>query len=583
MGSAKPHFTVPIFISLNDWAQRRITLPDYIKHQFEICSFPDADLFIKDVLLRKGRALVIFDGLDEVNQENDRRQEIIRAITDFTNQYSYSKNKFLITCRVAATDYSFDRFSYVEIADFTYKQIKSFVSKWFSDQPEKGYRFISEISDRKHSGLRELAQTPILLNLLCLGYDETLTFPPRLVDIYQEAIDALLKKWDATRNIKRDETYQGLSSIRKQHLLAKIAAEYFETGQIFFYENDLTRKVEKFLQTLPDSKMQEVDAEIVVKAIEAQHGILVERAHRIHSFSHLTFQEFFTSRYIIDNFSFNQLGQMMGHLLDKRWHEVFIMSASLLSNADQFFRDFGIYINNYLSKTKQLKKFGKEYLTQMSSISCAQRALVFDISLQRNLNIKQDIERALTVIADIQDSVDNESLKNVPVRARENLFLFQNLYEKFATPKSFVEYLKIPIQNLQTQLSSLFVATDYEHIQISIRMIDTHLKLISKRFLEISYEGNIDSSFYLSLEKERLNQLTKMVWSSLSVIKDNLEVINNTVGLRISSLPPHWPIIDLSQSEVENFIYLNTLLVECVKVAAISDREKTLLKMFLQY
>ena len=571
---------VPIFVSLNDWAQRKITLHDYIKHQFEICSFPDADLFIKDVLLRKGRALVVFDGLDEVNEENDRRQETIRTITDFTNQYS--KNKFLITCRVAATDYSFDRFSYVEIADFTRKQIESFASKWFSTQPEKGKRFISELSDQKYSRLRELAQTPILLNLLCLSYDETLTFPPRLVDIYQEAIDALLKKWDASRNIRRDEVYHGLSSVRKQHLLAQIAAEYFEKGEIFFYEDDLTKRVEKFIRTLPDSKTTEVDASVVVKAMEAQHGILVERAHRIHSFSHLTFQEFFTSRYIIENYSDKQLGQIMLNLPDTRWHEIFIMSASLLSNADQFFGNFRLYIKQYLSETPRLKKFSNIYLSKMSSLNCAQRVLVFDTALQRNLSILQDVRDACSVVADIQKLIDKEDLKNVPIVARKNLSVFQNLYDKFSEPKGFVEYLKIPIQNLQTILFSLFVVPEDIDVRVSIQVIDKNLKLISKRFLEISYAGNADSRFYLSLEKERLNQLEKAISNSLNVIKENLEVINNAMGLKISSLPPHWPIVNLSQSEVESFIYLNTLLVECVNVAAVSDREKILSEMCLQ-
>jgi hypothetical protein len=336
------------------------------------------------------------------------------------------------------------------------------------------------------------------------------------------------------------------------------------------------------MQTLPDSKSQEVDAGVIVKAIEAQHGILVERAYRIYSFSHLTFQEFFTSRYIIDNYSDKQLGQMMQHMLDSRWHEIFIMSASLLSNADQFFGKFRRYVKQYLSQTTRLKKFGNEYLSQMSSINCAQRVLVFDISLQRNLSILQDIEQALSVIADIQKSIDEENLKNVPVKAKKNLFLFQDLYEKFAAPKNFVEYLKIPIQNLQIPLSSLFVASEYAHVQLCIQKIDTHLKLTAKRFLEISYTGNADSSVYLSLEKERLDQLTKTVRNSLEVIRENLEAINSTVGVKISSLPPHWPIVDLSQAEVEDFIYLNTLLVECVNIAAVSDREKTLLKMFLQ-
>jgi predicted NACHT family NTPase len=71
--------------------------------------------------------------------------------------------------------------------------------------------FVDELKKPEHKGLRELATTPILLNLLCLNFDETLTFPIRKSEIYQEAIDALLKKWDSSRNIRRDEIYHGLS------------------------------------------------------------------------------------------------------------------------------------------------------------------------------------------------------------------------------------------------------------------------------------------------------------------------------------------------------------------------------------
>jgi len=196
---------IPIFVSLNDWANSKEGLKPFIERQFEICDFPDAETFIEEALLKKGRAIILFDGLDEVNEGNNKRNEITRFITDFTNQYP--KNKYLITCRVAATDYSFERFSYVEIADFTNEQVNIFVKKWFNSQQEKGERFLKEIAKSEHRGLRELAQVPILLNLLCLNFDETLTFPPRQSEIYQEAIDALLKKWDSSRNIKRDNRH----------------------------------------------------------------------------------------------------------------------------------------------------------------------------------------------------------------------------------------------------------------------------------------------------------------------------------------------------------------------------------------
>jgi predicted NACHT family NTPase len=42
----------------------------------------------------------------------------------------------------------------------------------------------------------------------------------------------------------------------------------------------------------------QLDSEAVLKSIEWQHGLLVERSRRIYSFSHLTFQEYFTARHI---------------------------------------------------------------------------------------------------------------------------------------------------------------------------------------------------------------------------------------------------------------------------------------------
>jgi predicted NACHT family NTPase len=56
---------IPIFVSLIDWAQSGKELIDYIGHQFEISSIPSANVFILEGLLTKGRAIVLFDGLDE--------------------------------------------------------------------------------------------------------------------------------------------------------------------------------------------------------------------------------------------------------------------------------------------------------------------------------------------------------------------------------------------------------------------------------------------------------------------------------------------------------------------------------------
>ena len=80
-----------------------------------------------------------------------------------------------------------------------------------------------------------------------------------------------------------------------------------------------------------------LDSAAVLKGIEAQHGILVERAKRIYSFSHLTFQEYFTARYIVSpdpqrlDMAFQQL---VVRIANKQWREVFLIAVEMLPNAD---------------------------------------------------------------------------------------------------------------------------------------------------------------------------------------------------------------------------------------------------------
>lgn len=343
---------IPIFIALKEWADSEMDLQSFIVKQFEICSFPDARLFIENIL-NDGKAIMLFDGLDEVNHENQQRVKLVTSIKNFIDQFD--KNQFLITCRIAASDYSFENFTYVEIADFNDDQIKTFVSKWFSNNLAKKEKFLVEIEDKDNEGLKELASIPLLLTLLCLAFDETMAFPQRRVEIYEEATEALLKKWDTSRNIKRDDIYRKLSLGRKRQLLARVAAETFEDGEYFIQQDRLVNKIIAYLTNLPPSDIgEDIDGEIVLKSLEAQHGLLIERAWKIYSFSHLTFHEYFTAKYIADNANNGALEGLITHIEDNRWREVLLLTASLLDNADIFFE---IFIKNVRQKVLQHEGF----------------------------------------------------------------------------------------------------------------------------------------------------------------------------------------------------------------------------------
>jgi hypothetical protein len=409
---------IPIFISLKEWADSGAELMPFIAERFDICDFPAAQPFVEE-LLKSGSAIMLFDGLDEVNQESGQRDKQTRAMNNFVEKYD--RTQCLITCRLAASDYSFKPFFYVEIADFTEKQIETFVGNWFRKEGEKDEetcrRFLAEFAKNDNKGLRDLARTPLLLTLLCLAFNETLTFPQRRVEIYEEALDALLKKWDSSRRIKRDEVYRKLSLGHKENMLARIAAETFERNEYFIPQKELERLITDHVKNIPPHDTDEAaDGEVILKAIAAQHGIFVERAHGIYSFSHLTFQEYFTAKYIVANAAKGTLTNLVRtHCMDGRWREVFLLTTSLLPDASEFMLTFRRGIDELLEGDKKLNSLLAWADKKSASIQAASwvvrpyylfvdlyypsldRALdrALDLALALDLDLDRDLDLAL--------------------------------------------------------------------------------------------------------------------------------------------------------------------------------------------
>ena len=189
--------------------------------------------------------------LDEVSAGNGRRDQVIQALRDFSNKHD--ANKIVITCRVAATEYVFEGFEYVEMADFTPEQVQRFITNWFGDEPALGEQMLAELGKSENEGILELTQNPLLLTLLCIAYEETLAFPARRVEVYEDAIDALLRKWDTSRRIKRDEIYRKLSLGRKRQMLARIAYETFRQGEYFIPQRKLEKMIVAYLARVPEA------------------------------------------------------------------------------------------------------------------------------------------------------------------------------------------------------------------------------------------------------------------------------------------------------------------------------------------
>jgi len=339
------HGCIPVFIELKRFTSCDINIENFIAEEFRICGFPEPNQFTAKAL-EEGKLLILLDSLDEVPTKNSTN--VISQIQDFVD--TYDKNRFITSCRVAAYRHNFRRFTDVAMADFDDIQIENFINNWFSSKPDVGKECWEKLKSNEYTAAKELTQTPLLLTLVCLLYQRSGKIPTNRATLYERALRVLLEEWAGEKGIHQEDLYKGLDTKRKEMILSEIAHDAFEEDRLFLPRREIADKIEKLLaEMLPDEKF--INGIDVLKSIEVQHGVLVERADSIYSFSHLTLQEYLTAQYIDDHRKIEKL--VTEHLTDERWQEVFLLVAGLMrGGADELLLLIDKEAQNYINTPK---------------------------------------------------------------------------------------------------------------------------------------------------------------------------------------------------------------------------------------
>jgi predicted NACHT family NTPase len=151
-------------------------------------------------------------------------------------------------------------------------------------------------------------------------------------------------------------------------------------------------------------KLPITQGKVVLQSIENQHGLLVERAQGIYSFSHLTFQEYLTAKEIIsksDNIS--ALKIWLENITEKRWREVFLLLADLLyllPSADNLLLLMKEKIDGIIAKNVKLQEFitwvhQKSLAVSSSYRPVAVRAFYCTLDYEANLRFDRNFIHSL--------------------------------------------------------------------------------------------------------------------------------------------------------------------------------------------
>jgi NACHT domain len=357
---------IPIFIRLSAYATecehiKEVTnnthflLLDYLKQTLMRLRIPGVEQWILSQLAN-GHCLILLDGLDEVSNLETRHQvqeAIATFIHDYQDQIHPDFNRFIITSRVAGYDQAaFPDYPHYMIAELTSEQIDGFLPRWcrvsirqdrnIINNVEKKYRetIITaaeqmanrlKLAVKDQSGIRELAENPLLLTLLAVMQQNSIELPRQRVELYTVVTRTLLEN----RNIAKG--LPPIPELLAVDRLGPLAFEMQETGNSFAQQNEVISSLKQVIAEEGGTEQDVInEATSFLRRLRERGGIFVFRAGDYLGFFHRTFQEYFAARHLlhlIDNDPDNCIPDFIrrSRFKDEIWRETFLLAVAYKS------------------------------------------------------------------------------------------------------------------------------------------------------------------------------------------------------------------------------------------------------------
>jgi hypothetical protein len=236
--------------------------------------------------INKSNALLLLDGLDEIQPELRQRTE--NSVVHLARKCEGAR--LILSCRSGDYNRSIAGFDSVEICPLDSGQIRQIVDRW-SSRPDD---FMSALA-RLPFG--DLANRPLFLCELILLFEKRGFIPSQPASVYRRVILLALEEWDAQKGLHRRSQYSNFDPECKLEFLANLAF-------LLTFELEAKALTSKTLEDLYHDIRDNFDlpageAQEVIGELETHTGIIVEAGFDQWEFSHLSIQEYLAAHYLV--------------------------------------------------------------------------------------------------------------------------------------------------------------------------------------------------------------------------------------------------------------------------------------------
>ena len=294
---------IPFFIPLKEFMPTYPSLLDYVYDM--VCNlWPELDKEGLSAILEESKALLLFDGLDEIRASHlDLFTKHLNAFMD-----RYSENAFVISSRPYSNFQSFTRFTQLKLQAFSKPKALELIDRfnYRADAPGLQHRFRSFFSDVLYQTHQGFSDNPLLLSIMLLPFEMDADVPTLKYLFYQEAYTVLSKRHDATKDGYKRKLLTGWTANQFSEYFSFFCAHTYRDGIVSFDYQKMEYYFNKLVQKydLADVSLDDFIYDVT------NNLCLMYQDTPTYGFIHRSFQEYFSAR-----FFHNQLDEDLKYVI----------------------------------------------------------------------------------------------------------------------------------------------------------------------------------------------------------------------------------------------------------------------------
>jgi hypothetical protein len=304
---------VPFYVTLRYFEAEKARNPSLSVLQFilrsiaRILNVPREDDLSASILniLNFGRAMVVFDGLDEII-DTGKRRNFVAEVQSFCNQFPLCH--YIVTSRkVGYVQVPLHGFDIFELDHFDEADIRAYATLYTANVFQRAQEALESDVEKflvlSAARAPEFVKVPLLLALIVWLFNSTQRIPDNREEVYRECAFLLFERWDALREISADVP----TPYRLFALLTRLAPQFFLDPELHDGASRvwLTQAIKDFfLDDYVDNREARAEhaATKLVEHLSGRAWVLREIAPNVFEFTHRTFLEYFFARHLDEDY-----------------------------------------------------------------------------------------------------------------------------------------------------------------------------------------------------------------------------------------------------------------------------------------